>query len=178
MPRLGANDPSSVAAMLRAYGTADTGIDPGEIPELLEQADEEIREAEYDLVGGFPNGGLKSAEMAILKMGLALALGYCHRLAEHNESDPRKGQRSHRNAALLVWFWARESMPRVEPLAAQLVDVIERRNAYSYRTHPASPSEALDATQAVKEVREALGDEPIRIYQSTMARLKAARRQP
>lgn len=178
MPRLGATDPTSVAATLRTYGTADTGIDPDEIPELLEQADEEIREAEYDLTGGFPNGGLKSAEMAILKMGLALALGYCHRLAEHDDSDPRKGQRSHRNAALLVWFWARESMPRVEPLAAQLVDVIERRNAYSYRTHSASPSEALDATQAVKEVREALGDEPIRIYQSTMARLEAARQQP
>jgi hypothetical protein len=67
-------------------------------------------------------------------------------------------------------------MPRVEPLAAQLVDVIERRNDYSYRTHSASPSEALDATAAVKEVREALGDEPIRIYQSTMARLKTAQR--
>ena len=132
MPGFRSGDPSSLQALLTTYGTADTGVDPEEIQELLDQADEEIREAEWDLKGGFPNGVLKSTEMAILKMALALALGYCRRLARRDEFDPQKGARAHRNAAVLLWLWAREQMPSAEPVAGRLVDIVTARNNYGY----------------------------------------------
>ncbi len=177
MPNLRPGDPKSLKSLVETYGTRDTGIDPDEIEELLEQADEEIREAEYDLAGGFPAGGLKSAEMATLKMGLALALGYCRRLAVLDAGDPLKGQRSHYHAALLLWFWARDDMPRVAPVAAQLVEVIQRRNDYGYRGYVISASEARDITESVKDVRFALGDAPVKVYQSLMAQLRDAQRE-
>lgn len=102
MPKLQPEDPKTLRSLLEKYGTLDVGIDPDEIGELLDQADEEIREADWDLKGKFPNGVLKSAEMAILRMALALALGYCRRLARRDEFDPAKGARAHRNAALLL----------------------------------------------------------------------------
>jgi hypothetical protein len=79
VPKLQPEDPKTLPSLLEKYGTLDLGINPDEIGELLDQADEEIREADWDLKGQFPNGVLKSAEMAILKMALALALGYCRR---------------------------------------------------------------------------------------------------
>lgn len=174
MPNLNARDPKSLQSLLETFGTLDIRIDPDEISELLEQADEEIREAEYDLAGGFPNGGLKSAETATLKMGLALALGYCRRLAVGDEDDSKKGARSHRNAALLLWFWAREKMPQAVAVTEHLVDVIQKRNGYNYRGHIVTKSEATDFAASVKEVRAALGDEPIRIYEDLMAQLREA----
>ena len=94
MPKLQPEDPKTLRSLLEMYGTLDLGVDPDEIGELLDQADEEIREADWDLKGQFPNGVLKSAELAILKMALALALGYCRRLARRDEFDPAKGARA------------------------------------------------------------------------------------
>ena len=174
MPNLKPGDPKTLMSLLTTYGTRDTGIDPDEIAELLDQADEEIREAEYDLAGGFAMGGVKSAEMATLKMGLALALGYCRRLAELDVEDRRKGQHSHYHAALLLWFWTKDEVPALEPVAGRLVEVIQRRNDYGYRGYVVSESEASDMTESVKEIRVALGDAPIRVYQRLMAELRAA----
>lgn len=153
MPTLRPGDPRTLRALLETYGTADTGVDPEEIEELLEQADEEIREAEWDHKGGFPNGVLKSVEMAILKMALALALGYCRRLARRDEFDPAKGARAHRNAALLLWFWARDEMPEAEPIAAQLVDIVAARNSYGYEGMIVSMTEADDFTSLGRLIR-------------------------
>ncbi len=178
MPKLAPEDPRDIEALLVKFGTLDIGIDPEEIHELLEQSDEEIREAEWDLKGQFPNGVLKSAEMAILKMALALALGYCRRLARRDEFDPAKGARAHRNAALLLWFWARASLPSAEPVAAQLVDIVTARNSYGYEGQTIALSEAEDFAGLVKEMRVDLGDEPIVIYDRKMAELAAARREP
>lgn len=175
MPKLGPGDPHDLEALLVTYGTLDLGVDPEEIHELLEQSDEEIREAEWDLKGRFPNGVLKSAEMAVLKMALALALGYCRRLARRDEFNPEKGARAHRNAGLLLWFWARTSMPAAEPVAAQLVEIVTARNNYGYEGRTIALSEAEDFADLVKQLRVDLGDEPIAIYQRTMAELAAAR---
>ncbi|MDA8237040.1 MAG: nucleotidyltransferase domain-containing protein [Chloroflexi bacterium] len=51
MPKLQPEDPKTLRSLLEMYGTLDLGIDPDEIVELLDQADEEIREADWDLKG-------------------------------------------------------------------------------------------------------------------------------
>jgi len=177
MPRLAPEDPKNFESLLVTFGTLDLGIDSDEIVELLDQSDEEIREAEWDLKGRFPNGVLKSGEMAMLKMALALALGYCRRLAKRDEFNPDKGTRAHRNAALLLWFWARVNLPSAEPVAGQLVDIVTARNDYGYEGRRIALSEAEDFTEMVKQMRADLGDEPIRAYQRKMAELAAARSQ-
>jgi hypothetical protein len=175
MPLLQPGDPKNLRSLLEKYGTLDLGIDPDEIGELLDQADEEIREAAWDLKGEFPNGVLKSAEMAILKMALALALGYCRRLARRDEFDPAKGARAHRNAALLLWFWAKDEMPTSEPIAAQLVEVVTARNTYGYEGLVVSMTEAGDFNELVKSMRADLEERPIAIYRELMDRLAEAR---
>ena len=175
MPLLQPSDPKTLRSLLEKYGTLDLGIDPDEIGELLDQADEEIREAEWDLQGQFPNGVLKSAEMAILKMALAMALGYCRRLARRDEFDAAKGARAHRNAALLLWFWAKDEMPTAEPIAGQLVEVVTARNTYGYEGLVVSMTEAGDFNELVKSMRADLGKRPIAIYRELMARLAEAR---
>lgn len=175
MPKLQPEDPKTLRSLLEKYGTLDVGIDPDEIGELLDQADEEIREADWDLKGQFPNGVLKSAEMAILKMALALALGYCRRLARRDEFDPAKGARAHRNAALLLWFWAKDEMPAAEPIASQLVDVINARNHYGNEGRVVSMTEADDFNELVKSMRADLGERPIEVYRDLMAQLAEAR---
>lgn len=175
MPKLAPEDPKNLEALLVTFGTLDLGIDPDEITELLEQSDEEIREAEWDLKGQFPNGVLKSAEMAVLKMALALALGYCRRLAKRDEFNPDKGSRAHRNAALLLWFWAKVNLPSAEPVAGQLVDIVTARNNYGYEGQTIALSEAEDFAELVKQMRADLGDEPIHAYERKMAELAAAR---
>ncbi len=175
MPKLQPGDPKTLRSLLEKYGTLDPGIDPDEIGELLDQADEEIREADWDLKGQFPNGVLKSAEMAILEMALALALGYCRRLARRDEFDPAKGARAHRNAALLLWFWTKDGMPVAEPIAGQLVDVVTARNTYGYEGLAISMTEADDFKELVKTMRADLGERPIEVYRELMTRLAEAR---
>ncbi|MGC8634307.1 MAG: hypothetical protein ACP5VP_06530 [Candidatus Limnocylindrales bacterium] len=177
MPRLQPNDPKSLESPLTTFGTRDLEIDPDDIADLLDQADEEIREADWDLKGKFPNGVLKSAEMAILKMALALALGYCRRLAKRDEFNPEKGQRAHRNAALLLWFWSKEALPQAEPVAGQLVDIVTARNNYGYDGWTVALSEAEDFADLVKEMRVDLGDAPVQIFEQKMAELAAAQAQ-
>lgn len=175
MPKLAPEDPRNLEALLVTFGTLDLGIDPDEITELLEQSDEEIREAEWDLKGQFPNGVLKSAEMAILKMALALALGYCRRLAKRDEFNPDKGSRAHRNAALLLWFWAKVNLRSAEPVASQLVDIVTARNNYGYEGQTIALSEAADFAELVKQMRADLGNEPIAVYERKMAEIAVAR---
>ena len=175
MPKLGPDDPKTLRSLLEKYGTLDLGIDPDEIGELLDQADEEIREADWDLRGQFPNGVLKSAEMAILKMALALALGYCRRLARRDEFDPAKGARAHRNAALLLWFWTKDEMPIAESIAGQLVDIVTARNIYGYEGLVISMTDADDFVELVKTMRADLGERPIEVYRALMTRLAEGR---
>jgi hypothetical protein len=175
MPKLAPEDPRNLEALLVTFGTLDLGIDPDEITDLLEQSDEEIREAAWDLKGQFPNGVLKSAEMAILKMALALALGYCRRLAKRDEFNPDKGTRAHRNAALLLWFWAKANLRSAEPVAGQLVDIVTARNSYGSEGRTIALSEAEDFAELVKQMRADLGDEPIAVYERKMAEIAVAR---
>jgi len=175
MPKLQPEDPKTLRGLLEMYGTLDLGVDPDEIGELLDQADEEIREADWDLKGKFPNGVLRSAEMAILKMALALALGHCRRLARRDEFDPAKGARAYRNAALLLWFWAKDEMPAAVPIAGQLVDVVTARNSYGYEGLVVSMTEADDFKELVKAMRADLGERPIEVYRELMARIAEAR---
>lgn len=174
MPKLQPEDPKNLHDLLARFGTADLNLDVEEVIELLDHADEEIREAEWDLKGQFPNGVLKSAEMAVLKMALALALGYCRRLAKRDEFDHAKGQRAHRNAALLLWFWTIDSMPSASPVAEQLVNLVTARNDYGYEGRIVSLTEAEDYKDVVKQMRVELGDAPIRQYHATMAAIVAA----
>jgi hypothetical protein len=113
--------------------------------------------------------------MAILKMALALALGYCRRLARRDEFDPAKGARAHRNAALLLWFWARPEMTAAEPIAGQLVHIVTARNNCGHEGLVVSMTEAGGFKEAVKSMRADLGERPIEVYRELIARLAEAR---
>jgi len=113
--------------------------------------------------------------MAILKMALALAFGYCRRLAKRDEFNPDKGSRAHRNAALLLWFWAKANLRSAEPVASQLVDIVTARNSYGHEGRTIALSDAEDFAELVKQMRADLGDEPIAAYERKMAEIAVAR---
>lgn len=94
------------------------------------------------------------------------------------ERDKHQGSRAHRNAALLLWFWASVNLPAAEPIAGQLVDIVTARNNYGYQGRTIAPSQAADFGQMVKQMRLDLGDEPLIIYERKMAEVAAAGLRP
>jgi hypothetical protein len=146
-----------------------------EISELLDQVDEEIREASYDLAGGFPNGALKSDLVALLKLANALALAYHRRPATGERHDTAAWQSLLRQSADLVRLWIVEKAPEGTASSAYLAPLVEAYLSYIYRGRVLAPVEAQSTHTAIEEIAALVARHPETTFAASQALAAEAR---